>query len=344
MNTMRKLQAIAACAGAFGAFATTSAATFCVSNPGQFAAALSAAQTDNDNDIVYVVAGTYNLSAGLEFDSTQAYALTLVGGVDATCSTLTGTLSILNGQNLYRALSVSNSNGAVAISRMGFENGSVNDLNGGAGLYAYSSNGNILIGLSRFANNAGSLGGGLSVGTEHGQISFANNLVVGNTAFDFGAGTLYQGAGEAYVIGNTVADNGNQAGQNTGGLAISGNAHFTLANNILWGNTNDGGYDLYAGAAHSRLNNDLGIVGGTMTIPDAASGNVSVDPRFVDCGVGCGNYELDSTSLLIDAGNDAPGYGVGTLDLAFRPRIVGAHIDIGAFENADLIFRDGFGP
>lgn len=320
-----------------------SAATFCVSNPGQFVAALSAAQSNGDSDIVYVVAGTYNLNASLTFNSSEAYALTIIGGVDATCSGLTGAFSILNGGDLYRGLYISNSNGSVVISRMSFEHGAVNDLNGGAGLYVYSTNGNVFVGLSRFVSNTGSLGGGLNLGTEHGQLSFVNNLIVLNHAVDFGAGGLYQGSGEAYVIGNTIADNGNDAGQNTGGLAIGGNAHFTLANNIIWNNTADGGYDLYAGSMHSRLNNDIGVVGGTQATPTAASGNLSVDPRFVDCGSGCHDYELDDASPLVNAGNNAPGTGVGGLDLAFQPRIVGAQIDVGAYES-DVLFRDGFGP
>lgn len=55
---MTKLQAIALCVGAFGAFASPLAATFCISTSGQFAAALSAPQSNKDNDIFYVVAGT----------------------------------------------------------------------------------------------------------------------------------------------------------------------------------------------------------------------------------------------------------------------------------------------
>lgn len=80
-------------------------------------------------------------------------------------------MSTLNGRNLYRALSVSNSNGPVIISRMAFENGSINEFSGGSGLNVDSINGNIVIGLSRFINNTGSFAGGLDAGTEHGQIS-----------------------------------------------------------------------------------------------------------------------------------------------------------------------------
>lgn len=53
---------------------------------------------------------------------------------------------------------------------------------------------------------------------------------------------------------------------------------------------------------------------------------------------------LASKSALVNAGDDAPGYGIGTLDLAMQTRVVGAHVDIGAYENQDLIIRDGFAP
>jgi hypothetical protein len=320
------------------------AATFCVSTPGQLAAALSAAQSNGEDDIVYVVAGTYALTSALEFNSSEAHALTVLGGLDATCSAVTNSFSTLSGQHLYRALYVSSSNGPVAISRMGFQSGTASDLDGGAGLYVFA-NGDVYIGSSRFLSNNGSLGGGVNAGSNNGQLAFVGNLVANNHAMDFGAGSLYQGSGEAYVVGNTIVNNGNDPGQNTGGLALGGNAHFTLANNILWNNTDDGGYDLYAGATHSRLHNDVGVAGGPHATPDIAQGNLSIDPGFVDCPLICViPYALASASALVNAGDDAPGNGIGTLDLAMQTRLVGAHVDIGAYENQDVLFRDGFGP
>lgn len=330
---------------AIAASGNTPAATFCVSSVGQFAAALSAAQSNGETDFIYVVAGAYSLGSGLTFNSTEAHDVQIFGGMDATCSTQTTGFSTLNAQHLYRALYVSNSNGSVIISQMAFQSGTIDDFNGGAGLYAYTGNGEVWIFANRFLGNTGSLGGGVNVSSPNGRLKFTNNLVANNHAVDFGAGSLYQGSGEAYVVGNTIVGNGNDPGNNTGGLAIGGGAHFTLANNILWGNTDDGGYDLYTGAVHSRLHNDIGIAGGTKATPDISQGNLSLDPGFVDCPLICVYpYELASASRLVNAGDDAPGWSVGTLDLAFQPRVFGAHVDIGAYENQNVIFRDGFGP
>lgn len=328
---------------AFSAFNYAQAATFCVSSIGQFAAALSAAQSNGETDFIYVVAGAYSLSSGLTFNSSEAQDLQIFGGMNATCSAQTNAFSTLNAQHLARALYVSNSNGSVIVSQMAFQSGTINDFNGGAGLYVYAGYGDVYIFSNRFTNNAGSLGGGVNASSQNGQVTFVGNLVANNHAVDFGAGSLYQGSGEAYVVGNTIVSNSNDPGNNTGGLAIGGGAHFTLANNILWNNTTQGGYDLYAGAVHSRLHNDIGIVGGTKATPDIAQGNLSVDPGFATCHIVCVYpYELASTSRLVNAGDDTLGGSGGTLDLAFQPRIFGAHVDIGAYENQDVIFRDGF--
>jgi len=55
-------------------------------------------------------------------------------------------------------------------------------------------------------------------------------------------------------------------------------------------------------------------------------------------------YELGSKSALVNAGDDTPGYGIGSLDIMLEPRRVGVHVDIGAYENEDVLLRDGFGP
>ncbi|MCE7951287.1 MAG: hypothetical protein DYH18_09320 [Xanthomonadales bacterium PRO7] len=326
---------------------SASAATFCVSNTGQFAAALLSAQANDQDDTIRVVAGTYILNAGLQFSSSEAHSISIIGSYDATCASLTTSSSTLDGQHQYQGLYVSNDNGSILISRLSFQSGYATGLDGGAGLFAGSVSGNVTVSLNRFTGNTATYNAGVSANTLHGSLTFSSNLLANNKASDFGAGFLFQDSGEAHVAGNTIVNNHNDPGQNTGGLVIGGGAHFTLANNILWGNTDEGGFDLYAGAAHNLLNNDLGVAGGTNPIPDFAQGNLSVDPGFVNCSFPfiCFNpYALGSDSALVNAGDDSPpGILVGFVDLAYLPRKSGAHIDIGAYENQDVIFRDGFG-
>jgi hypothetical protein len=78
------------------------------------------------------------------------------------------------------------------------------------------------------------------------------------------------------------------------------------------------------------------------TTPHTQSGNVAVDPAFLDDANG--DFRLRSTSSLVDAGLDAPATGgVGALDLDGASRVQGQHLDMGAYEtDPEFIFRNGF--
>ena len=112
-----------------------------------------------------------------------------------------------------------------------------------------------------------------------------------------------------------------------------------MANNIVWNNALAGGSDFASLVAHTRKTNDIGIVNSSSTA-GTVSGEVSVDPQFASCGFLCFE-ELADSSPLLDAGTDSPGGIPMSVDLAGKPRYMGAHIDIGAFES-EGIFADGF--
>ena len=52
---------------------------------------------------------------------------------------------------------------------------------------------------------------------------------------------------------------------------------------------------------------------------------------------GAGDLRLQPTSPLINSGVDAPPGGTSSLDAAGAPRILGAAIDVGAYEQANRI-------
>ena len=69
-----------------------------------------------------------------------------------------------------------------------------------------------------------------------------------------------------------------------------------------------------------------------------------VDPQFAACeGFVCFDFELARSSPLVDAGDDDPPGGLSDADLAGKPRVIGPHVDIGAYEN-DRLLADGFEP
>ena len=76
--------------------------------------------------------------------------------------------------------------------------------------------------------------------------------------------------------------------------------------------------------------------------PSKSSPRRDVDPQFAPCpGFLCFNFELSPQSPLVDAGDDTTPGGLTAIDLAGKPRVLGAHVDIGAYEN-EVIFVDGF--
>jgi hypothetical protein len=337
---MRALVSILlALAASHGAQATS----VCVSNADQLASALAAAQTNGQDDIIRVVAGTYLLDSGLAFDSQEPDDLAISGGFDANCQVQTADFTVLDGQHLVRPLDIVNDHGDITVDRLQVRGGVTSALPGGAGLHASSISGDVSIERCEFIDNdSASYAGGVEADTLTGSLRITSNLVAANTSLYFGGIVLFQDSGVAYVVGNTVVLNHDLQGM-AGGLTINGNATFALGNNILWNNNQDAGDDLHSDAEHLRINNDIGIIGGTVSVADLVVGEQDVDPGFEQCGPPCSGFGLAGTSPLVNAGNDSPYGGIGSLDLAGGPRRIGVHVDIGAFES-DVLLRDGFGP
>jgi parallel beta-helix repeat protein len=68
---------------------------------------------------------------------------------------------------------------------------------------------------------------------------------------------------------------------------------------------------------------------GDVTDPTGTNGNISADPLFVNRTTS--DYHLLATSPCINAGDDSAVHG-GDRDLDGKPRIIGARVDIGAYE------------
>ncbi|HEY3269022.1 MAG TPA: choice-of-anchor Q domain-containing protein [Armatimonadota bacterium] len=149
--------------------------------------------------------------------------------------------------------------------------------------------------------------------------SSSNVRVQGNLVLFAHTGIQTAGAG-AVVANNTVV------GASDSGIVIA--ASGTAANNIIVGGTR-GIAISGAGTPGPAVRNNL-IFGTTEADPWAGlNGNISADPLFADAAGG--NYGLRPGSPAIDAGDDSfvlP----GELLANGSPRILGAHVDIGAFE------------
>lgn len=327
------------------------AATFCVNSAASLQAALTTSVNNGQNDLIAIVAGNYTVvPSGFLYSANEANSITIIGGYSAGCMQLTTARTTLDGNGLYRVMTIvvgSNSTAAsVNIERITFIDGkATNDVGGGLEISAL--NGDVYLEANRFLlNHADNNAGGLYLGTASGSLTMRNNLFFLNDGREFGAAQLLTGSSDAYVTGNTVV--GNTANStlpppHVGGLEAIGasGSHLWISNNIFWNNNAGGAVDLLATSVFTAFNNDIGTRTGTAPDPQSQN-NLSVDPGFATCsGLLCSNFNLVRASALVDAGYDTPPGGAGAFDLEGKPRKIGPHVDIGAFEE-DVLFANGF--
>jgi hypothetical protein len=87
------------------------------------------------------------------------------------------------------------------------------------------------------------------------------------------------------------------------------------------------------------VHNDYTSITGTQA-PGSSGNLIGIDPRFV----AADDFRLRSTSPLLRAGTPAPAGGLPVTDIEGHPRSVTGQVDLGAFENVDFIFANGFDP
>jgi hypothetical protein len=336
------------------AAASVQAHTFCAGNAAAIQAALSAASdggaNDNENNTIQIVIGTHYTAdnGNAEFyynNQTTARKLDVNGGYNSDCSIITENpaLTILDGGGATRAFE-SESNGDVSLRYLTFQNGSVGTNEVGGGVLMNGGNalntGPVIFDQNVVRNNktTNQIAGGFYILLNGSStLQFDNNLVVGNSADNDGAGYIADsGGGGANIINNTFAQNTvtTMLGPAIGGfelVSVNSPPPDTLSNNISWGNSV---YDLSASAV--LVDNDYGL---NFETPDASSsGNVSVDPNFSSST----DFHLSPTSSLLGMGTLTPTGGLPTIDIEGHPRSYNGHVDLGAYERGDEIFADGF--
>lgn len=337
LKTIVMLAAVAFCATV--APATAYAFRFCANSQAGIQFSLTASEDNGQDDEIDIPVGNYALTQNLVFDSTESNSLLVVGGWNSDCSVFTGGRTVLDGQGSVAPLTIYSDNGDIFVQWVTFADGA------GHGLKAETHNSQIRIDHNRFYLNqgAGNDGAaGLDAATITGQIRVRGNLLYLNTSSAYTGGMAVNSQGtDAYIVGNTIVDNTAGSAGFAGGLSVSGGSHFFVSDNIIWNNNTNGAPDFKSNTWNALINNDIGTTAGTAS--DASSqGNQNADPQFASCtGFLCFNFELTRASPLVDAGYDAPMGGALTVDLAVKPRIIGAHVDIGAYEE-DVLFANGF--
>ena len=333
---------------ALGCAGTAAAASFCAHSAAEIQTALTAAQANGEEDEIRITTGNYPLAATLTYNSSEAHGIFIGGSYDdAQCAesslNLGGSGTILDGQHAVRVLFVASPNGGVGLLGLTLSAGRSSNGSAGAGAVIAGCLG-CVVAYNRFSANrvtgTDALAGGLLInGTT--SLEFSNNLFFGNRGVKVGGVVLNFGNGTGIVKNNTIVANITDTLADPGGLFLEGGMQYQVSSNIVWNNAAAGGSDFRVAATNTRIGNDIGIV-----TPGSTAGTVSkelsVDPKFFDCGFLCFGFDLDDGSPLINAGNDAQGGIQLLLDLAGKPRYFAGHVDIGAFEYNDTIFDNGF--
>lgn len=306
-------------------------------------------QDNNEADEIRLRAGTFNApSGGFAFASIEAHSFTISGGWNFNCSSTRDTGdTLLSGATVNRVLRLVNFNGDITVRRLVIANGRRVGATGAAGLEINAQAGagkDVTIELSGFFGNADD-GVGFDSGsaavfasTADGIVRLRNNLFLANAgAFASAAVILINGNSQAFISNNTAFGNGGD-NATVGGFSLqvgtSAADAVVASNNILWGNSSPD-LDIVNGAV--LFNNNIESVQGTPS--PLSANNLSVDPEFVDMPQ---NYNLQPLSPMVDAGlNAAPG-GLTTVDLNGRTRVRGSAVDIGAYEEFDLLLADGY--
>jgi len=188
---------------------------------------------------------------------------------------------------------------------------------GGAINCDFSSNA-LLINCKLLDNISASCGGGI-VAQGGSNIDVYNGLIYNNTA-TYGGAVITGEKGTVDLINCTVV--GNNASEIGGAIGAYGGVD--LLNCILWDNSIPA-IDGFVNATYSDIQEGL-----------AGVGNIDLDPLFD----GSGNYpfSLIDDSPCVNIGiPDTTGLNLPVFDLANNPRVFGNRIDMGSYENQNVV-------
>ena len=198
------------------------------------------------------------------------------------------------------------------------------DKNGG-GIYVNDLGGMDIFNIRIFQNTAGVYGGGIY--NIQDNFRLINVLLTGNDAWEGGCVYTF---GSCDMINVTAAENTDQKSDIQ---CVTNWGKLNIHNSIFSGNRTSASYNL------KNVVIDYSLIE-NFTTPGAPNFNLDgkLSPDFVNPGPNPnqgGDYQLNSTSICLDAGNNGYIYMVQKQyqpDLAGNQRIFGASIDVGAYE------------
>jgi len=304
---------------------------FTVNNPTEFQNALDSAESNGENDVIYVAPGKYELSSILTYSTSDGDgSLTIQAQdpdnppvLDAGGTYPRGILFIGNDNDSDGG----DENNDITIKGLIFVNGNYSGR--GGGLCVNTGEANITIKDCIFiGNRANCGGGGMYAYSTSGTINIINCIFSGNRSRPGGGMWGHSDSGTISITNCTFWNNSAGLRDGDGGgiyiCLINDRATANIYNNIIYNNTaTKGGYDgddLYVdsdlngngiGSFVNLCCNDMGensdFESGhsedlyiTLTDHYSHDGNIKDDPQLVE--PQCGNYHLKPNSPCIDAG------------------------------------------
>ncbi|HEY3411911.1 MAG TPA: right-handed parallel beta-helix repeat-containing protein [Armatimonadota bacterium] len=286
-----------------------------------------------------------------------------IGGIAVTIATGAGAGTVLDGFTVTAGYSPTEGGGILCRSASPVISRCIvmgNSATWGGGIACLGIGAPHLVGNTITGNTAASGGGGVYVsGT---LVKIEGNVISGNTA-PAGAGVYLDGGSGADITSCVLT--GNTATGNGGACLAADGATGNVANNTITRNTaaQGGAADLAAGISVRNniiAGNSSGIRASgasllvehncfhangpydALGIPNAvgSNGNFSADPGFAL--LPPGDFHLADSSPCRNAGDDSA-VAPGAIDIDGKPRVQGAHVDIGADETSALVIRVGQG-
>jgi hypothetical protein len=328
-----------------GLTTTADAANFCAASSSQIVAALAAAETNGENDVLRIVSGIFVSPQpdGFEYEpfslSVDASRNLLIsGGFVPGCGAqvIDARQTVLSGALLSPVLRLRSASGTITLVNFTVTGGYSAASIGAVDISRLGSSDGPQVRIERllFRYNAG--WGALRVQTSN-PILLLGSLFHSNLVRHAAARIVQDGIdGSLIVHSNTVADTVAEPGFGTAGVAfdVAVGTETAVVNNIFWANDN---FDFHlVGTLVPFSWNIYGTAGGNGTF--GGNGNTFTDPFFVDPAEG--DYGLRIDSPAVDTGGKVSPSVVWDLHGSLRP--MNLILDRGALERIPPLFADGF--
>ncbi|NQV19604.1 MAG: right-handed parallel beta-helix repeat-containing protein [Armatimonadetes bacterium] len=237
----------------------------------------------------------------------------------------------------------------------------------GGGIFSHTSSPNITGNIIK-NNHSETYGGGIYQGPCSYIPIIINNIIYGNSADLYGGGIYCYDGIDPLIINNCISNNSSEYGGGIacrfdcspqisnctisnnmaiyqgGGLYVTTNSNPVITNTIFWadealldGNEiylNWSNPDFYYCDIQGGINS-IGIIPGS-SYTGIYEHNIDLNPLFLELGEH--PYSITFNSPCINSGiPDTTGLNLPYLDLAGNPRVYGGRIDMGAYENQNVV-------